>query len=120
MLALRSFHEKDAYLLSVETKMRRAGESTTALGCVDRVLAWRPTCQGSRVLCDNFAPRAMRACLEVRDRAGYCRSLPKRRGTTRFGYADCQRRGVTRETRNTCGAAFRMLDVHCSSWERSP
>ena len=35
------------------------------------------------------APRAMRACLEAKERTGYCQSLPARRGTARFGFADC-------------------------------
>lgn len=118
VLALHSYHRKDAYLIGVEREMRVAGRSTTAEGCVDHVLAWRPRCQGSPLLCDSFAPRAMRACLEAKERAGYCQSLPARRGTARFGFADCKRRSVTRATRKTCGAAFKMLDLFCRERER--
>jgi hypothetical protein len=117
-LALHNYHRSDAYLERVASQIRRAGARTTAEGCVERILDWRTTCPLSNVLCDNFAPRAMRVCLQARDRSGYCRSLPRRRGTTRFGYHDCQQRGMTRETRKACASAYRMLDQHCRRLRR--
>jgi hypothetical protein len=112
-LTLHNYHRSEAYLERVASQMRRAGARTTAEGCVERILAWRERCPLSGVLCDNFAPRAMRMCLEAGDRRGYCRSLPPRRGTSRFGYQDCQDKGVTSETRKACASAYRMLDQHC-------
>jgi len=111
--AVYNYHRSNAYLKRVLVDMRRTGARTTAEGCVDHILAWRKTCPLSRVLCDNFAPRAMKICLQARDRTGYCRSLPPLRGTTRFGYRDCVARKMTRKTRNACAAAFRMLDQYC-------
>ena len=113
VFALHNYNQTDAYLKRVLREMRETGAETTAEGCIDRIMRWRASCRLSNVLCDNFSPRAMQACLAAKDRTGYCRSLPQDRGTTRFGYRDCKRRKMTRKTRKACASAYRMLDQYC-------
>lgn len=118
VMAFANFQSTDRYLRAVERGMRQQGKKLTVDGCVDAVVTWRKGCQGARVLCDSFAPRVMRACLEARDRRAYCAKLPPLTEGPRFGWRDCQRRGVTRKTKKACAAAFRMVHIHCRGGRR--
>ncbi|MFH2008038.1 MAG: hypothetical protein ABI333_15760 [bacterium] len=117
--AFRSYLRADHYLAGVLRTMERRGKTLSAEGCVDAVIYWRKECRGARVLCDNFSSRVMATCLKARDRRVYCRTLPRYTASTRFGYRDCRKRSVTRQTKRACAAAFRMIDFHCRQLRRA-
>lgn len=118
VMAYANFKATNRYLRSVERGMRERGKTLTVDGCVDAVINWRKECRGSKILCNSYAPRVMRACLEARDRRAYCAKLPPITDGPRFGWRDCEKRGVTRKTKKACAAAFRMLHIHCRGGRR--
>ena len=82
--------------------------------CVDWAMGWASECTGIKSMCDMYVDRVMLACLESRDRLGYCEILGSRTETTEFGVPECRARGVQRDlNKEACSMAYRSIDSYC-------
>ena len=65
-------------------------------------------------LCFASSSLVTHRCLDARDRSAYCQTLGAAHRDTRFGYKECKARGVTRQNKKICAAAYRAIAAHCS------
>lgn len=87
--------------------------------CVDEAIAWASECKGIKALCDEYVTRVMHDCLGSQSRLAYCEQFtPADTASARFGFAECEARGVVRNVDlESCSNSYRAIDGWCS-WER--
>lgn len=82
--------------------------------CVTEALDWARECRGIKSLCDMYSDRVMEYCMDSQPREAYCRSLGDITRTARFGFAECQARGVRRNIdAEICSKAYRFTATYC-------
>lgn len=113
VMAYWRFIVSDRHLRADLEAMAERGAQLTAEQCVDATLSWAAGCQAMKSLCDASAQLIAHRCLDGRDRSTYCAGLGEAIYDTKFGYKECQARGVTRTTKKTCAAAYRAIAAHC-------
>lgn len=112
------FRSSEQYLTQAHDEFAERGEALTVSECVNSVLEWRHECEAMKSLCDSNVERMVTACIEARDRSGYCASVGDSISDSHFSAAACADHGIDRSEREPwkfCGMAYRAVDFHCRS-----
>ncbi len=113
----RSFAYSSAILERDRKAFIDAGLALDAEACLDRTLEWYARCDVMKALCDASVPRMLKTCLAGADRSLYCKGLGDKVRSTRFGYHECENRGLTRRTPawKACAVSYRAIANFCET-----
>jgi hypothetical protein len=112
-LAYRRYVASERLVRAAAADVQSRGRDLDGEGCVGSVLEWGRGCAAMKIVCEESVGPMVRACLQARDRADFCRALGPRLDT-HFSFERCRERGYGRRNR-LCAEAYLAVVSHCRS-----